>query len=44
MPSKKKPVREMTTDEIANLVFPKVVKKELQKLARGPVKTKPKKS
>jgi hypothetical protein len=39
MPKKnKKPVREMTTDEIAQTVFPKRVVKELRQLA-NPLKT-----
>ena len=43
MPRMKKPVREMTTDQIANIVFPKPVKKELQRLAIEPKKKEPKK-
>ena len=38
MPKKKKPVQEMTTDEIALTVFPRKVVKELQRLA-NPLKT-----
>lgn len=30
-----KPVHEMTTDELADKVFPKEVKEHLQKIARG---------
>lgn len=36
MPKKKKPVKDMTTDEIADLVFGKKVKKQLQELASKP--------
>ena len=33
MPKKKKPVRELTNEEIANLVFPKKLKSQLKKIA-----------
>jgi len=33
MPKKKKPVKEMTTDELAERVFGKKLKKQLQELA-----------
>ena len=38
MPKKRKPVQEMTTDEIARTVFPAKVVKELKRLA-NPLKT-----
>jgi hypothetical protein len=34
MPKKKKPVRELTNEEIANRVFPKKLKSQLKKIAR----------
>ena len=33
MPKKKKPVRELTNDEIANRVFPKKLKTQLKRIA-----------
>jgi hypothetical protein len=33
MPKKKKPVRELTNDEIANRVFPKQLKGQLKRIA-----------
>jgi uncharacterized protein YozE (UPF0346 family) len=33
MPKKKKPVRELTNDEIADRVFPKKLKSQLRKIA-----------
>jgi hypothetical protein len=33
MPKKKKPVRELTNEEIANRVFPKTLKSQLKKIA-----------
>jgi hypothetical protein len=33
MPKKKKPVRELTNDEIANRVFPKKLKSQLKRIA-----------
>jgi hypothetical protein len=43
VPKKDKPVRDMTNDELADLVFPKAVKKELQRMATEPKAKKPKK-
>jgi hypothetical protein len=34
MPKKKKPVRELTNEEIANRVFPKKLKSQLKRIAR----------
>ena len=33
MPKKKKPVRELTNEEIANRVFPKKLKSQLKRIA-----------
>ena len=38
MPKKKKPVRELTNEEIADRVFPKKVKKLLKQAASKPKK------